>query len=753
MIQHIWFFVISVLWLVGLARAVEFRNIGPGGGGTPGCLAVDPSDPKIAYVGLDCGGLHVTTDGGRSWRNANNGIEYTRSTSFCAHNALEVLPSGRALVGNDEGRVFISDDHGRKWKEVLALGSDGTGVIVYDPKDPKTVYAAQSTGFSGNSKAHHVGHLCSQHKEPGNPLATRAGVIYVSHSSGDAGSWKALNTDPKRNLPDDTYVFGLAIDPVDSKLLYAATGYGLYRSRDGGNSWDRIQKEKGLGGNRPRQIVTVPGKANVLYVVLGKSSDRAAGVYRSDDAGDTFSPARAGLPEDGDFFALAVDPINPKVLYLGLFAWNGALHRTLDGGKTWTCLYSAEKAPPGTTGSFHPDPTHVSVGASIRVVPGDRDGDRLSDVVYFIGDNVGQVFKTPNGGKTWEQLITRRKVINGQTFWSGCGDIEFICTTQITVDPSDSKHLWVSNFDWGVLESIDGGESFRTSLGPWVSGELIGPVRRVVLDPDDPKNAFAANGSSPGGSPGGVLMNWHGQGWWIRGGRKAGAHGLPDGSVMGLEIAKWSDNGKPKKYLYATSGVNGVYRLDLLGGEKWQKVSEGLKKEDIGRFLAWAPGTRTMYLTTTTGLFRSDDGQTWKKLTGDGTKYPKLKECIECLVVDPKKPNRIFASLMKSFVEHPDEGVYLSEDGGENWNRIARVPIPYDLSLDATKNHPILYVASQCYGVYKVYQDAGGQWKSKIYGDHCNGLDNTRCWTVTIDPCDPNRLYVGTVGSFVFVSK
>ncbi len=741
----------GVILLSGPVWGITFKQIGPGGGGTPGCLAVDPNNPKIAYVGLDCGGMHVTNDGGESWRNANTGIEYTRNTSFGGHKSVEVLPSGRALTGNDEGRVFVSDDHGKTWKEVFNLGSDGVGVIMFDPRDPKNVYAAQAVGFGGNSKTHHVGNLCSQRKEPTNSLATRPGVIFVSHDSGDAGSWKALNTDPKRNLPDDTYVFGLAIDPVNSKLLYATTGYGLYRSRDGGNSWDRLQK--GLGPNRPRQIVTAPGKANVLYAVLGKTDDKAAGVYRSNDAGETFSPARIGLPEDGDFFALTADPVNPNVLYLGLFAWNGALYRTIDGGKTWTCLYSAEKAPPGTTGSFHPDPSHVSVGASIRVVPGDCDGDKLSDVVYFLGDNVGQVFKTLNGGKTWEQLITRPKEIKGQTFWSGRGAIEFLCTMQITVDPSDAKHLWVSNFDWGVLESIDGGESFRTSLGPWVQNELIGPIRHVILDPDDPQIAYAANGGGTGDPTGGVLMNYHGQGWWIRGGRNTGKYKLPNGAVMRLAFAKWSENGKPCKYLYAVSGPNGVYRLDLLGGENWQKVSEGLKKDDLVRYLTWAPGTRTFYLSTVSGLFRSDDGRSWKKLAGEGTKNPKLEKCVECLVVDPRNPNRIFASLMKSFVEHPDEGVYLSEDRGENWKKIVRVPIPYDLALDASKKTPIIYVASQCRGVYRIYQDSAGQWQSEIYGDHRNGLDNTRCWTVTIDPRDPNRLYVGTVGSFVFSGK
>lgn len=734
------------------AGAVTFRNIGPGGGGTPGCLAVDPKDPKIAYVGLDCGGMHVTTDGGKTWRNANHGIEYAKNTSFGGFKSVTVLPTGRALTGNDEGRLFITDDHGKTWKEVLDLHAAGVGAIVFDPKDPKTVYAAQAIGFGGNSRAHHIDHLCSQRKKPENPPSVKRDVIFVSHASGDAGSWTALNTDPNRRLPSDAYVFSLAIDSVDTNLLYAATGFGLYRSRDGGASWSRI-RIKGLRGEYPRQIVTVTGRANVLYTVLGKGAGKAAGVYRSNNAGETFAPAKTGLPEGEDFVALAADPANPDVLYVGSFMWVGGLYRTLDGGKTWTCLYSAEKAPVNTTGSFHPEPSHVSVGWNICVAPGDKDGDGTSDVVYFIGDNVGQVFKTTDGGKTFEQLITDPKVIDGQTFWAGRGDIEFLCTTKIIVDPSNPKHLWVANFDWGVLESVDGGESFRTSLGPWVQNELIGAIRDVVLDPDDLNIAIAASGYSPGSDTGGVLMNYHNQGWWIRGGRQKNTYALPNGSVMGLAIAKWTRDDKPNKYLYAISGVNGVYRVNLLGGENWEKVSTGLGKDDVGRFLACVPNTSTIYLTTTTGVFRSDDGTTWKKIAGDGTKYPVLKECVECLAVDPKNPNRVYASLMKSFREHPDEGIYMSEDRGETWTKIARVPIPYDISLDSSGEKPILYVASQCHGVYKLTQDSEGKWQCEIYGDHRNGLDNTRCWTVTVDPHNPKRLYVGTVGSFVFVGE
>jgi len=266
---------IGVLWLSGSVWGITFRNIGPGGGGTAGCLAVDPNNPKIAYIGLDCGGMHVTLDGGENWKNANIGIDYDGWVDWNNHYGVLVLPTSRVITTTDTGRIYLSDNRGQSWQKVF-ITSGGLGFLLQSPYDPKTIYAATGRGLWERGRG-----LTEK------PVGPWTGSIFVSRQSGQAGSWTKLNTDPKRNIPAGAYIFTIAVDYKDSKVMYAATDFGMYLSRDGGGSWDSIQA--GLGKVCGKQVLTIPGKPGLVYTALGevnlKATEDRFGVYRSSDYG------------------------------------------------------------------------------------------------------------------------------------------------------------------------------------------------------------------------------------------------------------------------------------------------------------------------------------------------------------------------------------------------------------------------------------------------------------------------------------
>jgi photosystem II stability/assembly factor-like uncharacterized protein len=740
------------LVLTNLCLGIEFRNIGPGGGGTAGALAVDPQNPQIAYVGLDCGGMHVTLDGGETWKNANIGIDYDGWVDWNNHYGLLVLPTGRVITTTDTGRIYLSDNHGQTWQKVFVTPG-GLGFLLQSSHDPKTIFTATGRGLWERGRG-----LTDK------PAGPWTGSIFVSRQSGQAGSWAKLNTDPKRNIPAGAYIFTLAVDYQDAKVMYAATDFGMFLSRDGGVSWDSIQN--GLGRACGKQVLTIPGKPGLVYTSLGeadvKATDGRFGVYRSLDYGKSWNPMCKGIPSGGWYMALAVDPLNSKLLYLTDCSWGGGLYRSIDGGEKWSMILSTDivKNTKGLNSprnaNWHPDGFHAVGGYSIWVGGPDKDHDGISDMIYFLGDNIGVTWKSESGGKDWQQISSRQKVINGRAFYRGRGEMELLCARRIVVDPVDVKHLWVSYFDYGLYESVDGGKSFAMAFGPWVQGELIGACRGIAIDPDNPKIVFSANGYGGSEGTGGVLTNIGGQGFWIIGGRAKNVGRLPNGSVLELIITKWKENKTTYKYLYATSGGNGVYRFNLINGDgNWEKVSDGLDKPESKdfHFMTGIPGTRTFFVSTGNGIYRTENGKKWVQLTGPGTGYKDIF-AAQSIIVDPRNLNRIYVSMMRSFRELPDQGIYISEDGGKTWAKIAVIPVPYEMAFDPTAKGTVLYVASQCGGVYKVSQPVkGGEWKTESFANNSNGMVNARCWTVTVDPHNSKRIYAGCHGRGVFVGE
>ncbi|MFA5206555.1 MAG: hypothetical protein WC708_19320, partial [Lentisphaeria bacterium] len=703
-------------------------------------------------VGLDCGGMHVTLDGGENWRNINNGIDGNGyAVDWNNHYGVLVLNTGRVITTTYTGQIYISDNHGQSWQKVYDAPG-GLGLLIQSPHDPGTVFTASGRSLWERGRALHDATAGSD--------GPWTGSILVSRNYGAAGSWSKVNTatGPNRNIPPTAYVFSLAVDYQNPKLMYAATDAGIFRSRDGGTSWQSIQQ--GLGRAVGKQVVTVPGKPGTVYISLGELAPEVKnvqpGIYRSSDQGDSWKRAGTGLPPQQNITSLEVDPKNPAVLYAGSWDWGGGLYRSLDGGETWTVVFDNASFKAFTPAEqqknrvWFPHELHVSVGAGIRCGGPDRDGDGRSDVIYFLGDNVGTIWKSTTGGRAWEQIISRPKVIGNRTFYAGRGEIEFFCTRRIVVDPTNSQHLWVVNFDWGVLESVDGGKSFASCFGPWQDGVLVGAASSLVLDPDNPQLAYCA-----AGSPSAIFTNSGGQGWWIMAGGKTARDGLASGMDQ-LCLVKLREGNATVKYLYATVPGKGIYRRDLLRGKGWENVSTGLQGEKalFTGLLTGAPGTGTLFLNTHNGVYRSTDGKTWNQLTGPGTAYEKITEFICGLQVDPKHPDRVYVAMMGPFQRIADEGVYLSSNGGKDWKRIAQVPMPFELAVDPDAASPTVYVATGIEGVFKIQQKAkADDWTVENYANRSNGLDNTRCWSVTVDPNHHQRLYVGTHGSGVFVGE
>jgi photosystem II stability/assembly factor-like uncharacterized protein len=255
-----------------------------------GAIAVAPSDPRVIYAGtgeadmrsdISYGnGVYKSADGGRSWSHA--GLPDTRQIGRIVvdpqnPNVVFVAALGHAYAANPQRGVFRSTDGGATWSRVLFRDAD-TGAIelALDPQNSKVVYAA----------------LWQTRRPPWNVYPPSNGPgsgLYRSLDGGDTWQHLTGNGLPAKGVGH----IGIAIAPSDPRRIYLvidAFDGGLYRSDDAGQNWKRINGDGRIWhrGWYFSKVTADPKDANVVYV-----SNTA--LYRSTDGGAHFVPIK-GAP-------------------------------------------------------------------------------------------------------------------------------------------------------------------------------------------------------------------------------------------------------------------------------------------------------------------------------------------------------------------------------------------------------------------------------------------------------------------------
>src|SRR6267378_7784034 len=338
-------------------RELRWRSVGPYRGGRTKAAAGVPGKPGLFYVGAVNGGVWRTDDYGRTW----TPIFDDQPTGSIG--ALAVAPSDPQIiyVGSGEGLqrpdlstgdgIYKSTDGGKTWQHLGLRDGQQIGAILIDPSDANLVYVAV------------LGHPYGPNPERG-----------VFRSTDGGQTWqKILYKD------ENTGAIALAFDPTNSKIIYTdlwsarqgpwengafqGPGSGLYKSFDGGTNWRQLTKglptfEQGLG----RIGITIaPSDPNRLYATV--DSPRLGGIYRSDDAGESWrltNSERRVWGRASDFAEVKVDPKNKDVVYSA----NTSTYRSIDGGKTFTAFKGAPGGDDYHTVWINPDNPQIILLAS-----------------------------------------------------------------------------------------------------------------------------------------------------------------------------------------------------------------------------------------------------------------------------------------------------------------------------------------------------------------------------------------------------
>ena len=351
-----------------LLQGMQFRNIGPFRGGRSVAASGVTGDPMTYYMGTCGGGVWETSDAGVSWKNISDGYFTTGSVG-----AIEVAESDpniiyvgmgehaiRGVMTSHGDGVYKSMDAGKTWTHLGLKNSRHIAEIQIHPQNPDLVYVAVQGASFGDSKDRGI------YKSMNGGLNWEK-ILYVDETTG------ASDISMDRNNPRILYASTWDHRRYNWQVRSGGPGSAFYKSVDGGTTWDKL--EEGLPEHVGKTSIDVsPANSDVVYINV-ESEGEKAGVYRSNDAGKTWSQTckdRVTVARAWYYIEIFADPQNENVVYV----LNAPMLKSIDGGKSFKPI----KNP-------HGDQHHMWIN------PANTDNIILS--------NDGGACVTFNGGTTW----------------------------------------------------------------------------------------------------------------------------------------------------------------------------------------------------------------------------------------------------------------------------------------------------------------------------------------------------------------
>lgn len=662
----------------------QFRFIGPEGNRTIAVIG-EPGNPQVAYIGAASGGLWKTEDMGINWRP----IFDDQDISSVA--AVELAPSDPSQVWVGTGETFVirpahamgngiyfSPDAGKTWEHKGLEKTGRIGRVLVHPNDPKTVYAAS------------LGHTYGPQKERG---------IYRTKDGGN--SWEHVLF-----IDEGTGASDLAIDPQNPDILYAAmwsidintwglnsggAGSGIYKSTDGGDTWEAMSKN-GLtsGADRPvgkTSVAVSHSDPNVVYALFEAESPE---VWRSDDKGSSWTL----MSQDHDwnerapyYTRLRVNTGDPNEIY----SMSVRFVHSLDGGKT------RNPRPPRGGGDNHDiwidptDPDRMMVAHDGGVSISYNHGASFQRVVLPIAqmyhvavdDQIPyNVFGNRQDG--WSYMGPSNSLAGyiPLGLWKGVGGCE---SGFAKPDPTDNNIIWSGCYDGG-LERHDLRTGHSREVRVW-------PEAGYGWAPADMKYRWHWNfplSHSPH-SKGRVYVGSQfvhktdddGQSWQI----------ISPDLTLNLKDHQQSSGGVAIDNLMTFDGAtlfaieeskfeagviwvgtnDGQVQLTRNGGENWTNLTANIPDLPQWGTIANIEPSRfdkaTAYITVDLHqmgdfdpyIFKTTDyGQSWTKISSG---IPRSESSfVHVIKEDPKREGLLYAGI--------DKGIYISHDDGQNWSRL-----------------------------------------------------------------------------------
>ncbi|HEY2853838.1 MAG TPA: hypothetical protein VGJ18_13380 [Gemmatimonadaceae bacterium] len=672
---------------------MRWREIGPTRAGRARAVAGVPSQPNVAYIGFDNGGVWRSTDYGSTW----HPLFDDQSTGSIG--AIAVAPSDPNViyVGTGAGIIrpdlatgnglYKSTDGGKTWVNLGLHDTQMIAMIAVDSRDPNRLFVAA------------LGHPYGPNAERGVFRSTDGGRTFQ----------KVLYKDEYTSAND------VKIDPGNPNVVYAtlwqqqqsfieggsfggASG-GIFKSIDGGSSWQQLTD--GLPTVLQANLAIAPSDPNTIYATIAGNAPGVAaapvgfgggvvGFYKSTDAGAHWAQVNGtgitGREPDnrplvriggGDLPELAVDSKNPNVVY----TCSTVFWRTEDGGVTWT---------------------------AVRGAPGGDDYQQLwinsndPNILILVSDQGGVV--SSNRGASWSNWYTQPTaamyhVSTDNTFvYRVCGgqqDSGSACVDSRSNDGEITFHDWhpVNIQEYGI----------------------------AAPDPRDPDKVYGSERQ-------GVSMYDRHTGQTTQLGPDMSGK-LPNGGAMNRNVRTMPINWRGNELFY----VSNVVWLSTDRAYSWKRISPDLTRQSwavpanagkyadsvkvapLGSITAFSPSPRShgvLWAGTDDGTIQttSNFGATWSNVTPPSIKPWTRIFNIEAGHFDDRTA---YAAANTMRVDDMNPHLWRTHDGGKTWTEINTgiAPGAVTNSIREDPRKPGLLYASTDTQVWVSFDD-GGHWES-----------------------------------------
>jgi photosystem II stability/assembly factor-like uncharacterized protein len=621
--------------------------------------------------------------------------------------------------GSVDGGVWRTNDAGRTWNPIFDSQPIGSiGAIAVAPSNPDVIYV-------GSGEA---------------DMRSNIGYGNGMYKSTDAGkSWTHIG------LTDSRQIARILVDPADpNRVFVAALGHaygpnterGVFRSKDGGATWQRILFHDENTG--PIDLAFEPGNSGTIYAALLQtrrppwnvyppSKGPGSGLYRSRDRGDHWEPVTGhGLPaEEVGRIGITFAPSNPKRIYLIVDAKAGGLYRSDDSGQNWQ-LMSQDKRIRERGWYF----------GEVSVDPKD------ADTVYLPNTTV---YRSRDGGKTFA------------AFKGAPGGDDY---HQMWIDPDEPRRMILGS-DQGTIVTRNGGETWSS----WYN-QPTGQMYHVSTDNRFPYWVYGAqqdSGSIATPSRGNYrALDFHD--WRPIAAGDENGYIAPDpenpGVIYGGFVTRQDLNDEQIQQTPPTLAHPGNYRrtwtLPLVfspidphvlyfgsqvlfrtadGGNSWQVISPDLTREDPGAPPNLDPPTIAdagkeksrgviytigpsyqrkgeIWAGTDDGLIQltQDEGKTWSNVTPpEITPWSKVTH-IEASHSDA---GTAYAAVDRHRLDDLRPYLYRTRNFGKHWELISN-GIPEGYFLNCVREDPVrkglLYACTEK-GVFVSFDD-GDHWQA-----------------------------------------
>ena len=619
-------------------------------------VAADPTNANTIYIAAAGGGVWKTTDGGTTW---------------------SPLTDSQATLS--------------------------MGAIAVAPSNPNIIYAG--TGEADNSIDSFYGR----------------GLL----KSTDAGAtWALLTGNVGLNEFDRTAISRILIDPTDPNTVYVAvaTGgengrvgpYGFYKSTDGGTTWANTMASVITDPIAEfTDAVLDPSNPHTLYVAVDDPTAARAesGVYRSTDAGATWSIAGNFPMGVGGAIQVAIAPSAPQTLFAAMAdpSSGGLLEmmKTSDGGNTWTALTKTPNYM-GSQGWYH---------TALAVDPSN------ANLVFAGGQNMGTLkgfIESTDGGNTWTDIST---------------------TTPNKTGPHTDHHAIAFDANGKLLDGNDGGiwrlESSDPKNASWT--DLNGNLNTITftgiaLDPSNPNIAY-------GGSQDNGTEKFTGSLGWTQ-------FGGADGGFVRVDPTNPST--VYFSYQHTLAGNRWFLRSDN-GGMTSESLTNGINSQDPGPVYihyVMDPSNSSRLILGTNRVYETTNGAyNWTPISAPFTNGWNTARGVTGLGVAYGDPNTIYADVGSG-------AIFVTTDHGATWHErdipgIANVnsfthPLG-DFAVDPA-NEAVAYVTFDMFS-HDLGGSVGHVFRTSDYGQHwtdiSGNLPDTPTSAIVLDS-RTNVLYVGT---------